>query len=121
MDNLFSLLYDTVFPWLGKFFGQLAGFASSSTDVVFRHCFGLDEKPFIPYTNVFTGETGNIPNFNVSDVLSYIANETVGNYIEILGIGDLPFWLGLLILLSSVLLAIISFKMIWKFLKSTFL
>ena len=121
MDNLFSLLYDTVFPWLGKFFGQLAGFASSSTQLVFDHCFGLGEKPFIPYTNLFTGNEGFIPIFQVSDVLSYIANSTIGYYIKVLGIGDLPFWLGLLIFLSSVLLAIISFKMIWKFLKSTFL
>ena len=121
MDNLFSLLYDTVFPWLGKFFGQLAGFASATTQDVFDSIFGLGVKPFITYTNVFTGKVGLIPHTNVSDVLSYIASETIGNYIGLLGIGDLPFWLGLLILLSSVLLAIIAFKMIWKFLKSTFL
>lgn len=118
---MFSLLYDTVFPWLGKFFGQLAAIAGSSFDLVFRHMFGIGEKPFIPYVNVFTGETGNIIGMPVSDVLSVLAQNTIGKYIDLLGIRSLPFWLGLLILFSSIFMLVITFKVMWKFIKSTFL
>lgn len=118
---MFSLLYNTVFPWLGKFFGQLAAIAGSSTDLVFRHIFGVGDKPLIRFTNVFTGETGYILGMPVSDVLSVIAQSTIGNYIDLLGIRSLPFWLGLLIMFSSIFMFVISFKFMWKFIKSTFL
>lgn len=52
---MFSTLYDTVFPFLGEFFGKLTAFASLSLRDFFDMTMG--NFNLFNYTNLFTGQS----------------------------------------------------------------
>lgn len=124
---MFSVLFDSVFPALGRFFGIFASFASSPfiTSLSF-----LLPQPgeliSIDCLNVFTGEAfiiesmnriwgipvfGQIATFGM-DVVRGICYYTSVAF----GVTDVPFIFGLLVLFSAFFFSLIFFRWVMKFL-----
>lgn len=120
---MFSTLFETVFPALGRFFGFLAGMAQSSFMNVIAYALPADgEIITIDCINVFTGQSFIRTSTNWSSFFSPLGfvlgkvNEVLRGCIyylsKFLGITDLPFWIGLLVLLCSCFVAICCVKFI---------
>ena len=121
---MFSFLYETVFPALGRFFGTLSGFAQTSfIDVIAYVLPGDSEVISIACTNVFTGEVFARVSTNWVNFFSPIGGKIVGKVNEILrgciyyfsrflGVTNLPLWIALIVMLSSIFIAVLCVKFI---------
>lgn len=119
---MFSVFFDTIFPALGDFFGRISAIASNPVNVVIPTLFpALGDSPlYISYVNVFNGNISQLGAFlgdGNQSLFGSILRATIVNLFNAFGAGDLPFWLGLLIVIASfvVIWAIIS--LLWKLLK----
>ena len=105
---MFSLLFDTVFPILGEFFGGLSAVATAPTYTALAWIFSQVD-PSLTCVNVFNGAVFSLspPLLDVGFLgwlISFISDPLYGVMIiwcNWLGVGSLPFWGGLLILLVS--------------------
>ena len=124
---MFSVLYETVFPALGRFFGTLAGVASSPfmTSISFLLP-QAGEHVVIDCLNVFTGEAftleamnriwgipvfGQIVTFGM-DVVRGICYYSS----QFLGVTNVPFVFGLLVLFGAFFFGFVFFRWVRKFL-----
>ncbi len=117
---MFETLVNVVFPSLGDFFGRLSALASTSTNTAFLWLFNAADEPVIlDCINVFTGISfqafppvlgGNFFGWLIS-VVVYPLYSAINIWVYALGVGSLPFWAGLLIMLVSsfMLISIIRF------------
>lgn len=118
---MFSVFFETIFPALGDFFGRLSAIASNPVNVVVPTLFpGVGSDPlYISYVNVFNGNVSQIGAFfGDGNLFGSVLNGVVVNLFNSFGAGELPFWLGLLIIIASfvVLWSIIS--LLYKLLKT---
>lgn len=109
MTELFSVLYYTVFPFCGRFLGQIAALAQIPTGRMIE-AFGGSYTVY--YTNLFTGEQGlfnlwlNIGEGNNWGMLLAVVVAPVkwvwNIFLNVFNVsGDLPLWCGLLILIAT--------------------
>lgn len=109
---MFSVLYETVFPFLGRFFGSVAGIASCEFSSVLDWLAPFGTYSYIPCTNLFTGEFFYLE--NSLDWLSTLlapARWVITQIFSAFGLDRLPFWIAILVFVGSVFIvsAIIVF------------
>lgn len=121
---MFSVLWNNVFPALGRFFGMLGGIAFNSWSDVTLYMFG--ESRFVhvlPYTNVFTGQALNLVRWtdlipktsvlsSVIDVLNVVPRSLCTILGSVFGLNELPFVFALLIVFSCFFFALVFFRFI---------
>lgn len=118
---MFSILYYTVFPALGRFFGILASFATTDTGVVLSYLLPPEfDHPisFVCY-NVFNGHRFTLDPMGsgfLRFTRKFLNDKILTPLFDGLGLLDSPFWVSFLILFASVFFAFTMFK----FVKSLF-
>ena len=125
---MFSVLFESVFPALGKFFGTIAGVASAPfmTSTAFLLTRGGGEHIVIDCVNVFTGEAFTLESINrlwgipVFGQIYSLGLEIVRGICyyasRALGVFDVPFVFGLLVLFGAFFFGFIFFRWLIKFL-----
>lgn len=104
---MFSVLYETVFPWLGRFFGSVAGIATSDFSMVMTWLAPFNYYDYIPCTNLFTGEF-----FYLENKLDWLASllaparAIINSIFSALGLSHLPFWIAILLFVGSIFICV---------------
>lgn len=104
---MFSVLYDIVFPWLGRFFGSVAGIASADFSFVMEWLAPFGNYNYIPCTNLFNGEFFYLENH--LDWLSTLlapARALITTVFSALGLANLPFWISILLFVGSIFICV---------------
>lgn len=104
---MFSVLYETVFPWLGQFFGSVAGIATSEFSFVLNWLAPFGSYQYIPCTNLFTGEFFYLENH--LDWLSTLlapARAIINAIFSAFGLSHLPFWIAILLFVGSIFICV---------------
>ena len=104
---MFSVLYVTVFPWLGHFFGSVAGIASTDFSEVMVWLAPFTHYDYILCTNLFTGESFYLQNH--LDWLSGLlapARALINSIFSALGLAHLPFWIAILLFVGSIFICV---------------
>lgn len=104
---MFATLYDVVLPWLGRFFGSVAGIANCDFSVVMTWVAPFDWYDYIPCINLFTGEFFYLEN-NLAWLSTLLApaRAIVVSIFSALGLAHLPFWIALLIFVGSIFVVV---------------
>ena len=104
---MFSVLFETVFPWLGRFFGAISGIASSDFSIVMDWIAPFGNYRYISCTNLFTGEFFWLD--NKLDWLSTLlapARWLVTEIFSAFGLSHLPFWIAILLFVGSIFICV---------------
>lgn len=129
---MFSYLFDTAFPALGRFFGMLAGVAQTKFGDLLMFVFpSADFHYSIPYVNVFTGSsdiiTPWIPSYgsslglNIIITIRNLLNDSVGLLLQLwsdfTGISYMQTWLAMLILFAHFFFAFVFIRFLINLIK----
>lgn len=116
---MFSIFLETIFPAVGKVCGLITTLASMTYNT-FWGLFndGITLQPFLRYTNLYTGTSELIQVNNwgggIAQGLMNAISTTMRFFGNVLGISDVPAWLGMIIvgiiigILSSIMIRIIN-------------
>lgn len=104
---MFTVLYNTVFPVVDKFFAYLSTIASMPFQLVIDFLFGSDMSMPYVVAHGFTGAEfvfrSNVAP-NPLDIVTKLATSGIG---QLLGVSELPFFLALLIMFAECFAAIL--------------
>lgn len=124
---MFSLLFDTVFPALGRFFGTLAGVASAPFITSLSFLLPrAGEYPIIDCINVFNGEaftleaSNHIWGFPVFGQIVAFGMDVVRGICyyssQAFGVTNVPFIFGFLVLFAAFFFGFVFLRWLVKFL-----
>lgn len=109
---MFTLLYNTVFPVIDRFFAYFSSIAMLPFDIALDFLLGNDPSLLSITAHGFTGAEFVFPAQTSTHFLSALTDWLASGLGRVLGVSDLPFFLAILVMFAETFVAVLVARFI---------